>query len=165
MLTDKQIQAREKLESLLKEEKAKYEALYEAETQWIRDLLENLPKNGINASVSSADSNLSKKQKLKKDEKKDTFMTKVAQILQEANEPLTVTEMIPKMNKISAKQYDYAKFSGTLSAQYKSKRSPINQEKISDFPISYRYLYALKDWYDEAGKLKDEFYLKILKRR
>ncbi len=153
-------QVKQGLEQLLKEETDKFEA----SIAWIKVALKNLSNNGENHVNSAPVTHITPKKKAPKGQK-DTFMSRVATVLKEQDEPMTIIEMIDKMTQKYATKYEYRKFSGALSVQYKKNYSLVNQEKITDFPISCRYLYTLKEWYDSSNKLKGEYWLKIQKRR
>ena len=133
----------DKLKALKTERREHFDRMYEDDTKWIDELIIQL--GGAVKNTSSLVQQKTKK--TNKSSKNATFMTKVEQILKEADKPLTINEMIEEFNKTSDVEYKYPRFSGTLSAQYKKDRSKIEMEKVSDFPLTFRYLYTLNECY------------------
>ena len=85
-----------------------------------------------------------------------TFKSKIQTIFKESDRFLSSNEVKDRVNiRFPDKIYSQAKFSGQFSIIY--KKLGIKRFEQKDAPISMRYFYGLKSWFDKNGEPLTEY--------
>jgi len=85
-----------------------------------------------------------------------TFKSKIQTIFNESERFLTSNEVKDRVNiRFPNKIYSQAKFSGQFSITY--QKLGIKRFEEKDNPITTRFYYGLKDWFDKNGDPKPEY--------
>ncbi|CAN5662048.1 hypothetical protein BH10BAC5_BH10BAC5_25340 [soil metagenome] len=127
-----------------------FEEQFEKDTRWIKDALKNLSQTPI---VEHAVN--------KTGSERITLLAKCIVVLNIAQTPLHIKQLIAAVNQKYNKSFDIKSFSGQISSAYRKPNSAITLVEFPTRPLAERYFYVLKEWLKEDGNLKDIYLERI----